>query len=463
MGLFSPTKKKNVLRPPVLKNSQSVPNLNLKMNRDAAGSSNEIKTAAEDEKKIIMSDSASDTQNESESIQCGLDRYTLVVNKNKRKRTVTSENQNVPTSKKQLTSEFKIITKNKYECLPESEDQNSEKPKNEKPPPIYLREIIEKEFLQKLLSLAENQLYISPIKRGNINETKIQVLNIPHYRLVVGELDKLNKRFYTFQMKSSRGLKVVLKGIESNIDPTEIREDLESQGFKVKNVNNIVNSKKIPQPMFRFELEPESTKTVKGNHPIYNVNYVLYRRIQIEEPYKNRNPVQCFNCQEYGHTYNYCNLRQICVICSEAHDTKECPKDKNNVEVKKCSNCGENHTANYKGCLVYLELKQKLSSRMLGKKEQNKELQFSNPIALNKTSNVRSSNATYSAILTNKNQDKNQKKLLKETEESSPNVVKMIDSLNNTITKFIQSMETNMTMMLQLMNNLIQLQTNNQK
>ena len=462
MGLFSPSKKdkkKNyVLRPAVLKASQSVPNLN--MNRDAAGSSSSCATRDVVTENSEMSESVEKTQNESETIQCGMDRYTLVINK--RKRTVSNEKSIVPTLKKQLTNEFKIITKNKFDCLPESVEK-IDKPVNEKPPPIYLREIINKDFLKKLLSIAENKLFVSPIKRGNINETKIQIFDIPHYRLVVDALEKCEKKFYTFQLKSSRGLRVVIKGIESNISPADIKEDLESQGFKIKNVSNIVNSQKIPQPMFRVELEPEAAK-IKGSHPIYEIKYVLYRRIQIEEPHKNRNPVQCFNCQEYGHTFNYCHLRQICVICSEAHDTKECPKDKNSTTVKKCSNCGENHTANYKGCLVYLQLKQKLSSRLTEKKEKTKGLKFLNPVAVNKPSmsNITSNVKSYSGILTNK-QDNLQQIQTNESVENNTNVIKMIDALNSTVTKFIQSMETNMTMMLQLMNNLVQLQSKNHK
>jgi len=45
------------------------------------------------------------------------------------------------------------------------------------------------------------------------------------------------------------------------------------------------------------------------------------------------------------------------VVCGDAHKTAECNRSKADPNVKKCSNCGENHTANYRGCKVFLHLK----------------------------------------------------------------------------------------------------------
>ena len=39
--------------------------------------------------------------------------------------------------------------------------------------------------------------------------------------------------------------------------------------------------------------------------------------------------------------------------CSEEHDFENC----NKKEIKKCSNCGENHSAGYKGCVEFLKAK----------------------------------------------------------------------------------------------------------
>jgi len=63
---------------------------------------------------------------------------------------------------------------------------------------------------------------------------------------------------------------------------------------------------------------------------------------------------QCKNCQSWGHTKSYCHKESRCVKCAGKHTTESCSKPK---EVPpKCYNCGENHPANYRGCVVAKEL-----------------------------------------------------------------------------------------------------------
>lgn len=112
--------------------------------------------------------------------------------------------------------------------------------------------------------------------------------------------------------------------------------------------------------MFKVELAAESSQVLKGkSHPIYDLKYVLHRKVTIEEPYKRAGPVQCTNCQEFGHTRTYCKLTQVCVGCGGNHLIAACPNDRKNATLKKCSNCGGNHTANYRGCIVYREVAKK--------------------------------------------------------------------------------------------------------
>lgn len=83
----------------------------------------------------------------------------------------------------------------------------------------------------------------------------------------------------------------------------------------------------------------------------------MNRRVFIDEPRKRQGPVQCINCQEFDHTKSYCKLQAVCVICAELHNTADCRKPKGDKTCRKCSNCGENHTANFRGCPVYLAIK----------------------------------------------------------------------------------------------------------
>jgi len=99
-------------------------------------------------------------------------------------------------------------------------------------------------------------------------------------------------------------------------------------------------------------------------HPIYNLQFLLHRKITVEEPHLRIGPVQCSNCQEYCHTKTCCTLPSVCVACGDLHESGTCPANKHDPNLEKCGNCGENHTSNYRGCPVYKDLKSRMSKRI---------------------------------------------------------------------------------------------------
>jgi len=117
-----------------------------------------------------------------------------------------------------------------------------------------------------------------------------------------------------YQLKSSKCWQLVL-------------EALKEKGFLAKNVINIINRNKKPQPLFKFELEPKS-RAFKKSTPIYKMQSLLHRRITVEEPHKRNGLLQCTNCQEYGHTKNNCGLRSVCVACGGFHNSEPRPTNK---------------------------------------------------------------------------------------------------------------------------------------
>lgn len=284
-------------------------------------------------------------------IQVGMDRYVTVL---KRGRSPKSAEVSQP-AKILKDDEKPSSSHNRFAILQEETDAPATEQKAFKPPPIYLREKNSNDLIKLLVGLVgENNFYVTNIKRGNIFETKVQVSYESAYRKTVSELEKLKKNFYTYQLKNAKGLQVVIKGIDSYVDPEEVKTSLCSIGFKVKSVSNIRNRERNPQPLFRVELEHGDLKLKKNEtHPIYDLKYFMHRRVTVEAPHKRSGPVQCLNCQEYGHTKTYCKLPSVCVVCGELHATTKCDKPKDDSRVKKCSNCGGNHTANYKGCPVF--------------------------------------------------------------------------------------------------------------
>jgi len=80
---------------------------------------------------------------------------------------------------------------------------------------------------------------------------------------------------------------VVLKGIELDVTPKKFINALKEHWLSAKNVSNIINWKKEPQPLFSVELEPDSRVLKKNEvHLIYNLKYLslLIRRCPSADP-----------------------------------------------------------------------------------------------------------------------------------------------------------------------------------
>jgi len=123
--------------------------------------------------------------------------------------------------------------------------------------------------VQKTTLLSVDSQRVVPVTKGNIYETKLQTKSEEHFQAVSKYLEEARKSYYTYQLKSSKGLQVVLKGIEPDVTAKEVIEALKKKGFSAKNVSNIINRKKEPQPLFRDELEPDSRILKKNEvHPI---------------------------------------------------------------------------------------------------------------------------------------------------------------------------------------------------
>ena len=349
------------------------------------------------------------------AIVTGMDRYITITAKRKRSPPPLQHAPKKNSKKKQnnLKQSPQVFTapliNNRFAPLANSNenesDTNTKASKEPKPPPIYVRERSSSAFIAYITRLVGNNFYVVALTRGNLHETKIQVNTEESYRKVVKDLEANNKNFYTYQLKSSRGITIVLKGIDSDVDPNEIKDALGDLGFHAKSVTNIFNKNKEPQPMFRVELLPDLVKSKKNeDHPVYKIQYLLHRRITVEPPHPRNGPVQCANCQEFGHTKKYCTLRSVCVVCGELHRTSDCTKKGlNDRSLVKCGNCNGNHTASYRGCEVYKHLKRNFSL-----KRQSLRNPRSNPfvtaesVSYDHTSNPSSTGCSYAEALKSK-------------------------------------------------------------
>ena len=67
-------------------------------------------------------------------------------------------------------------------------------------------------------------------------------------------------------------------------------------------------------------------------------------------------PIRGFKCQAFGHTSRTCRKEVKCLICAGKHEFEACTER----NVQKCANCGEGHSAAYRGCKAYERVQQTL-------------------------------------------------------------------------------------------------------
>lgn len=204
-------------------------------------------------------------------------------------------------------------------------------------------------------------------------DVKINCKDENSYRNTVNLLNSVSQNvehalhgieFHSYQCKTTRPYRVVVRGLYCTTSIDEIKEELANCGHIAKDVANVIitrriqikeatankpakfETRKIPLPVFYVNLEPKS-----NNKDVYEISHMLHCKVSIEAPYKKIEVPQCKRCQSFGHTVRYCARRVKCVKCSGEHLTEHCTKKKE--EPCKCVNCGGNHVTSWKGCPEY--------------------------------------------------------------------------------------------------------------
>lgn len=91
-------------------------------------------------------------------------------------------------------------------------------------------------------------------------------------------------------------------------------------------------------------------------------DHVTYDNIWFDVREYVRPLLQCFNCYKFNHGSGSCKNIQICSICSQNHNYRDCP-NKNNV---KCSNCSGPHVAISNACPVKSSKIAEIKNRIAG-------------------------------------------------------------------------------------------------
>jgi hypothetical protein len=292
---------------------------------------------------------------------------TEVVKKKKKRKSKQSTGKVLPSTSTGETND--IAHTNRYEILSDNETTVIQEPvapvapknhvsntKNTLTPPIVIRG-------QNLLTVTN---LVKQLKIVNYN-VKLMSIGVKIFIQNKSEFENFKKtlidskwQFYSYQLEDERLVKYVLYGLHT-MDTAELTDELHLHNLNPTNIKTMVLKKQRfdSETLFLVSFKKGQTNLneLRKTKALFNI---IVRWEQYSPKRKNNDPpppVQCRRCQMFGHGALNCHMNPRCIRCGESHQSKNCiyvqsdqPSAKIPEERVKCSNCGENHTANHPSC-----------------------------------------------------------------------------------------------------------------
>lgn len=213
------------------------------------------------------------------------------------------------------------------------------------------------------------------------NGIRIHVPDVNDWELVRNQLVADKKEFYLYHTSTTRPKNIALFGLDdmSTDDLRTLLAEVNVSPADIKKLS-LKKPKYDRQAVYLLYFLPGA-----GNLPelrkIRSINHVMVRW-ELFHPRQHDKIPQCWNCQRLGHSSSNCQMQAKCLVCAEDHETSKCSKRVPKLNLKqqlaepgasqpdrsfvKCADCGEQHTANYRGCSKrkeYISIQEKLQHR----------------------------------------------------------------------------------------------------
>ena len=170
--------------------------------------------------------------------------------------------------------------------------------------------------------------------------------------------------FHTYSLPEDRCTRLLIKGLGKTMPEQDVREELEILGITVQSVLQLRSQRRDPDPAKDRFPTPHFIVTVARGPLVSKVRAITSLcglRVTVDTYRAPKGPIQCKNCQRFGHTKRNCGYPPRCVACGGPHVSDgKCTVAQ---EEKRCANCNSNHTANYRGCSKWKESKATSSQR----------------------------------------------------------------------------------------------------
>lgn len=259
-----------------------------------------------------------------------------------------------------------VTTRNAYSLLDIENDQASDNnmeavtTRQPRAPPIVIRN-----SNPTAVQAALNGLV--PSKKFEMRLMKVGIrVNIPDFEenqtartgLLASKFE-----FYTYHTADTRPMKVVLYGM-CDVLIEDVKKQLADKNVLPTEVKKLVIKNPLypAQAVYLLYFKPGTT-SLSELRKIKDFDHLSVKWAKFH-PRKYDKVAQCHNCQLLGHSSVNCHLPPCCVICSDNHNSNDCPKKRSRADVIKskqngeqvddsyikCALCSGNHTANYPGC-----------------------------------------------------------------------------------------------------------------
>lgn len=159
--------------------------------------------------------------------------------------------------------------------------------------------------------------------------TNVHFKNPDHRKLYMQKMNKHKVEYFTYTPKEERTYGHVVKGLEMDITPEELKHELNRKNVETTNIYKM-------NTMSRTLYLVITKKEVSTEQLQKKVNYLCYTKVTWEKHVNKKLFIQCRRCQAWGHAQSNCNINPKCVICAGDHLTPTF----NNKDKVKCVNCG---------------------------------------------------------------------------------------------------------------------------
>ncbi|XP_066909063.1 uncharacterized protein [Halyomorpha halys] len=237
---------------------------------------------------------------------------------------------------------------------PPQQQRSHQQPKARRPPPIIISPAMAQQSVKEMLAI----IRITKFSINNSSQETRLYLDTEDDHKQVSELMKKTGliQFHTFAPRGTkRSKKWVLFGFDLDTDLQGIASDLQENlpGFKLIRRLTKTQPSGLRAETELLQLVTEHYVKISDIRKLGAIDHV---RFQVSPFREDGCPVQCRQCQQYGHTIRYCTRTVKCPRCSENHEFSQCTL----TGPPKCTLCNkEGHMATAKECPVRVNLLEK--------------------------------------------------------------------------------------------------------